>query len=205
MKDGKQMIEDRRSVNFFNPNRELPQETLEEIINLAVLAPSAFNLQPWRIIAVKSPNGKQRLHTVANKQDKILEAPVTLILVGNRSGYEAENPAWSELAVMLQDEDKVKGMQQFAKSLYGTSEETRTKFAESNTGLLAMSIMYAAKYFGVESHAMSGLDFARLKTEFSLTENEDAVMLIALGYFDENKALYPRRQRLGYAEMVEEV
>lgn len=205
MMDGKQIFEERRSINFFDSNREIPQETLEDIIDLAAFAPSAFNLQPWRIIAVKSPAGKQRLYGVANKQDKILEAPVTLIIVGNRSGYEVKNPAWSELTTMLQDEERVKGMQQFAYSLYGTSEERRIKFAESNAGLLAMSIMYTAKYYDVESHAMSGVDFAALKAEFSLTENEDAVMLIALGYFDKTKTLYPRRNRLGYADIVEEI
>ncbi len=205
MIDGKQIMTERRSVNFFDPKRELPWSTLEAIIDLAVLAPSAFNLQPWRIIAVKSPEAKKRLYRKANNQDKILEAPVTLIIVGDRSAFGAENPAWEELSAMLKDEARIKGMQAFAKSLYGTSDERRVKFAESNAGLLAMSIMYAAKYYDVDSHPMSGIDFAGIKAEFSLKNDEEAVMLIGLGYFDTAKQLYPRRSRLGYAQLVEEV
>lgn len=205
MSDVKQSMEARRSVNFFDPAQDLSPATLQSIINLAVLAPSAFNLQPWRIIAVKSPEGKQRLYAKANKQDKILEAPVTLIMVGDRSGYETANPAWAELGDMLHDEAKVQGSQQFARALYGTSEERRIKFAESNTALLAMSIMYAAQYYHVDSHPMSGIDFAGIKDEFSLKDTEEVVLLIALGHFDAAKSLYPRRKRRGYQEIVEEV
>ncbi|MDR3588224.1 MAG: nitroreductase family protein [Negativicutes bacterium] len=205
MIDGKQIVTERRAVNFFDPKRELPQATLEAIINLAVLAPSAFNLQPWRIVAVKSPEAKQRLFRQANNQDKILEAPVTLIIIGDRSAFAAENPAWEELAAMLQDDARLKGLQSFAKSLYGTSDERRVKFAESNAGLLAMSIMYAAKYYDVDSHPMSGIDFAGIKAEFSLKADEEAVMLIGLGYLDPAKKLFPRRKRLGYGEIVQEV
>lgn len=203
--DVKQVIEERRSVNFFDPQQSIQQSTLESIINLAVLAPSAFNLQPWRIIAVKSQEGKRQLYNKANNQDKILEAPVTLIVIGDRSGYVPENPAWNELSVMLQDEERLKGSQTFAEDLYGSSEERRIKFAESNAGLLAMSIMYAAKCYKVDSHPMSGIDFAGIKAEFALKESEEVVMLIALGYFDSTKTLYPRRKRRGYAEIVQEM
>lgn len=203
--DGKKLAEERRSINFFDPNKKIPQSTLEAIVNLAVLAPSAFNLQPWRIIAVKSESAKQRLYALANKQDKILAAPVTLIIIGDRAGFRPENPSWQELAQMLQNDEKLKGTQAFAKILYGSDNERSVKFAESNAGLLAMSLMYAAKYYGVDSHSMSGIDFAGIKTEFGLNTEEEAVMLIALGYFDSTQSLYPRRSRRGYSEIVEEV
>lgn len=202
--EARRIFEDRRAVNFFDPKQELAPSTLQAIVNLAVLAPSAFNLQPWRIIAVKSPEAKQRLYGKASNQAKILEAPATLIIVGDRAGYEGQNPVWDELAA-TQSPEKIKETQQFAQMLYGSSEERRIKFAESNAGLLAMSIMYAAKCFGVDSHPMSGIDFAGIKQEFSLRETEEAVMLVALGYFDTSKTLYPRRKRRGYADIVEEV
>jgi len=201
--EARRIFEERRAVNFFDPKQELESSTLQAIINLAVLAPSAFNLQPWRVIAVKSAAGKQRLYHQASNQAKILEAPVTLIIIGDRAGYEAGNPVWDELADM-QTPEKLKETQDFARLLYGTSEERRIKFAESNAGLLAMSIMYAAKCFGVDSHPMSGIDFSGIKTEFSLQAAEEAVMLVALGYFDHSKTLYPRRKRRGYADIVEE-
>ena len=47
----KTLFNERRSVNHFDKNRSIDKKLLEEIVNLAVMAPSAFNLQPWRIVA----------------------------------------------------------------------------------------------------------------------------------------------------------
>lgn len=196
------IFENRRSVNFFNPAKDVSEETLKNIIDLAVYAPSAFNLQPWRVIAVRSEEAKEKLFQHANQQGKVKEAPVSLIVIGDRAGYVESNPVWSELKEMV-GEEGAQGAMSAAAFLYGSSEERQIKFAESNAGLLAMSIMYAAQSFGVDSHAMSGIDFAGLKSAFSLSDSEEVVMVIPLGHFDEEKTLYPRRLRRGFDQIVE--
>ncbi|MBU3093381.1 nitroreductase family protein [Clostridium sp. CF011] len=202
----KEVFENRRAINFFDVNKGLEEGTLKDIINLAVLAPSAFNLQPWEIIAVKSKEAKEKLYKLSSSQPKILEAPATLIIVGNKTGYDETNPTWKDMLKLFGgDKEKLAGTQGFAHSLYGTSEENKLKFAESNAGLLAMSIMYAAKNLGVDSHPMSGMDFEGVRKEFGLDENKTVVMLISLGYLDESKTLYPRAYRRGYDEIVKEV
>lgn len=200
----KKAYEQRRAVNSFDAAKPLPQPLLKEIIDTAVLAPSAFNLQPWRIIAVTSEESKQKLHPLAFGQPKILEAPATLILIGDREAYGPENSVWEELRSFAGEEGTA-GAMGMAAQLYGTSEERKVKFAESNTGLLGMSIMYAAQALGVDSHPMSGMDFQAIKEAFALKESEDVVMLIALGYRDEAKELYPRRLRKGWSEIVTEL
>ena len=72
----KDVVSKRRSVNFFDPNRELDLKLFEDIVNESVLAPSAFNLQPWEIIAVRSTEAKEKLFTACN-QPKIKEASMT--------------------------------------------------------------------------------------------------------------------------------
>ncbi len=204
MTDLKQIFEARRAVNFFDTKKNLSEEVLEKIINLAVTAPSAFNLQPWGIIAVKSTEAKQKLFDLSNKQPKILEAPVTLVITGNRAGYDESNPIWADFESML-GKEKADGYKQFAASLYGSTLERKVKFAESNAGLLAMSIMYAAKYYGVDSHPASGVDFDGIKKEFNIEGENEVVMIICLGYFDQTKTLYPRSRRFDYKELVKEI
>ena len=68
-----------------------------------------------------------------------------------------------------------------------------------------MSIMYSAKYYGVDSHPMSGIDFEDIRKEFGLSDNKTIVMLISLGYFDESKELYPRWGRKMYDKVVTEI
>lgn len=197
------LYNERRSVSFFNKNKDISANTLKEIINLAVLAPSAFNLQPWRIIVVKTDESKKKLFDLSNKQDKVLEAPATLIIIGNKEGYSDANPVWVEMLTTLGgNKAVVDGAKQAAAFLYGSTDERKLKFAESNAGLLAMSIMYAAKALGVDSHPMSGIDFEGIHKAFNLAPAENVVMTIGLGYFDETKELYPRRPRREFDEIA---
>ncbi|WP_202117310.1 nitroreductase family protein [Clostridium chromiireducens] len=202
----KEIFEERRSINFFDTEKSLDDNLLKDIIYLAALAPSAFNLQPWEIVAVKSKEAKEKLYKLSSNQPKVLEAPVTLIIAGDKNGYDKSNPIWDIFLKNFNgDEEKLANVQGYAYSLYGTSDERKIKFAESNAALLAMSIMYAAKSFGVDSHPMSGIDFEGIKKEFELDDNKTVVMTIALGYLDETKTLYPRAYRKNYEEIVKEV
>ena len=144
--DTKILYNERRSVGHFDKTRSIDEALLKNIIDMAVLAPSGFNLQPWRIIAVKSAEGKKKLQELSNNQEKVSESSVTLIVIGDREGYDENNPVWEE---MLQSTggnvEMVSGARKAAAYLYGTSEERKIKFAESNAGLLAMSLMIAAQ------------------------------------------------------------
>jgi nitroreductase len=199
----KKLFNERRSVNHFDTNRTIDETLLKEIVDLAVLAPSAFNLQPWRIIAIKSNEAKQKLRELSSNQEKVTEASVTLIVVGNKEGYADSNPVWDEMLQSVGgNTDMVAGAKGAAAYLYGTSEERKLKFAESNAGLLAMSLMISAQEFGVDSHPMSGMDFDGIHKAFGFAEGETAVMLICLGYFDATKQLYPRRPRRSFEQIT---
>lgn len=201
--DTKTLLNERRSVNFFDSSKKIALPKLEEIINLAVQAPSAFNLQPWRILAVESEEAKQKLRALSNNQEKVTDASVTLVIIGNKAGYDDSNPVWEEMLQSVGGNvEMVRGAKQAAAWLYGTSDERKVKFAESNAGLLAMSLMIAAQELGVDSHAMSGIDFEGIHSEFGLAPDESVVMLVCLGYFDTSRQLYPRRPRRLFNEIA---
>jgi len=199
----KKLFTERRSVNYFDKNKKFSRETLKEIINLAINAPSAFNLQPWRIIIAETDDAKETLTKLAFNQEKVKDAAYTLIIVGNKNGWDNSNPVWEEMLQSVGgNKQMVDGAKQSATFLYGSDEIRKIKFADSNASLLAMSIMLAAKEFGIDSHPMSGMDFDGIHKEFGLAEHESLVMLITLGYRDESKDLYPRRPRLDFEKIT---
>lgn len=201
--DAKTIFNERRAVGSFDTTKKVAQSVIKEIVNMAVLAPSAFNLQPWRIIVVQSDEKKQSLFELANKQEKVLEASANLILVGNKEGYAASNPVWNEFFETVgKNEEVLKATQGAAAYLYGSSEEGKSKFAESNVGLLAMALMIAAKEYGVDTHPMSGLDFGGVHKAFDLAPEEVVVMNIAIGYAKSDAEFHPRRPRRGFEDIV---
>lgn len=204
MKSFIDIAKERRSVHFFDTNKELEDKTLRDIIDLASYTPSAYNLQPWSVIAVKSKEAKEKLYNLAFKQPKILEAPVTLIITGDRNGFSPDNKMWDVIANKL-GEDFAKQGQQGCEFLHGANDERRISFAVRNASLYSMSLMYAAKAYGVESHPISGLVFEEVKKAFNVPESHDVVMALSLGYFDDSKELYEQAKRLKYDDVVTEV
>jgi nitroreductase len=49
-------IQERKSIRAFKPD-SIPKEKIEEILRLAIHAPSAINLQPWEFLVV---SGEER-------------------------------------------------------------------------------------------------------------------------------------------------
>lgn len=58
---------ERRSINFFEQNAEIPDDKIKEIISIANTAPSSFNMQPWEVIVVKSKEKKKDFERVCNE------------------------------------------------------------------------------------------------------------------------------------------
>lgn len=54
------VIEERRSVRHYN-NRKLERKTIEDILEYAILAPSAKNRQPWHFVIVEDQNRKEHI------------------------------------------------------------------------------------------------------------------------------------------------
>ncbi|MDQ7082477.1 MAG: nitroreductase family protein [Aquificota bacterium] len=82
------IIKERRSVTFFDPRREVPDEVIKEILNTAALTPSGYNLQPWEVIVVKSKEKKKKLRKICYDQAKVEEASANIVLIANLKAAE---------------------------------------------------------------------------------------------------------------------
>jgi nitroreductase len=88
------LIKSRVSANSFDTTRALSEADVAELVDLATHAPSAFNVQNWRFVAVRSAQAKARLHPLAYGQQKVLYAPVTFIVCGLQGEDELVAPSF---------------------------------------------------------------------------------------------------------------
>ncbi|MEM4221833.1 MAG: nitroreductase family protein [archaeon] len=73
-----EVLEKRRSVRKFK-EKEIPSEILEKILYSSNLAPSAGNLQAYKIYVVKDKETKKEIADAAYGQEFIAEAPIVLV------------------------------------------------------------------------------------------------------------------------------
>ncbi len=205
--DFKDVINGRRSVNFFDPQRPVPDELLEEMIGLASLAPSSFNLQPWNLILVRDPERKRRLQKLAWDQPKISEAPVVLVVLADRSAWQSGHPVvernFEEMVASGRlGRDQRQWFDDARMDLYGQSLEKQQAFANKNTGFFAMALMLAAKHLGLDTHPMDGFDHQAVRELFKVPERYWIPLLLAVGYFKAGETLLPPKWRKSVPEIV---
>jgi len=200
-----QTIKERRSINFFETGKSISEDNIRELLELANLAPSSMNLQPWRVVVVRDPERKKILRKCAFDQPKAQEASVVLIIIADPKGVE-ENlgnvlDSWQALGFIKPEmRDTYTGM---VKNLYDTEDSLKRKlFAVKNTSLFAMNLMLAAKGLGLETHPMDGFDEDCLKKEFNIPADKIIPMLITVGYLRQGITLLPRAFRRKIEDFV---
>jgi nitroreductase len=178
----------RRATRQFDPGRPLPDELLKRILHLATLAPSGYNLQPWRFIVVRSERNRRKLRGCANGQPKVTEAPVVLIVLGYHHPHRSDLAAVVEMQVRL-GTIPPEGAAELRARASRTMERVadRAVWATRSTMLAAATLMIAAEALGVNSAPLEGFDPAKLKEAFGVPDDHTVCCLIALGFAAEAK------------------
>ncbi|HDM45235.1 MAG TPA: nitroreductase family protein, partial [Candidatus Bathyarchaeota archaeon] len=76
-------IKGRRSVRAFL-QKPVPDSLVKKVLESAIYAPSAGNIQPWEFIIVREQRTKERLAEAALGQYFIAEAPVVIVVCANQ-------------------------------------------------------------------------------------------------------------------------
>ncbi|RKS07339.1 nitroreductase [Nocardiopsis sp. Huas11] len=193
-------IRARRSIRRFRPE-PLPDALLDELLDLAVEAPSSWNFQSRSVVAVTSPEGREALARAAGGQEQPRRAPVTLVFVAECEAwrhdlsdvYETalERGAWSpEFAEMT----ATAGID-FQRDL--DARGLAREYAVKDAMLAASFAMLAAADAGLATSPMNGWDEAEVKKAIGADHRDDLAiaLLLSIGYPAETRAHPGRRPR----------
>lgn len=179
MKDAIAIIHERTSVNHFDPGKSISEDEIRQLIADATEAPSSFDIQHWRFIAVTDPEKKKLLQAAAHNQPKVGQASATIIVLGDLRGYE-------KLENILQRSPNTQAAAaasgQRAAQAYSHNPQFQRDEAIRSGALAAMTFMIAAQARGYVTGPMIGFDPEQVKKLFSISDRYVPVMLITLGY-----------------------
>lgn len=168
----KNAIEKRRSVRKYK-NRELSDFIINELIEAARLAPSAYNAQPTKLIILKSKEIKRKLEEdKIFKQSFVCEAPVIIVFLGDPNVYPK-----GRLEATYSNPSEIAG---------DVGAVRDVSIAAQNLVLRAMDLGLGTCYIGL---------IAREKFKHLLNLPEDYVLPFAIiaGYPDEKPKASPRK------------
>lgn len=182
-----QVLREARTHNVWR-ERDVPDDTLHQIVDLAKLGPTSANLSPARFLFVKSRAAKERLkpHLSEGNRDKTMKAPVCVII-----GYDLD--FHHHLPKLFPHTD--------ARSWFEGKPKKIAENAFRNGTLQGAYLIMAARALGLDCGPMSGFDNAGVDKEFFAGTNIKSNFLCSLGYGDAS-VLFPRSPRFDFDEMA---
>ena len=156
----KELVEARQSDRKYDPDRPVPREVVERILEMARLAPSGTNSQPWHFVIVDEPE----------LRDQVASAVASTVLGGmNKFAYAAP-----VLIVMVEEPGNFEGK--------AGSFLLNKHLAAYDLGIAASYITLAATEEGLGSCIMGWVNESKLRNILGVPKSKHIPLVISLGY-----------------------
>lgn len=186
----------RRSVKHYDPKHVMTDDERRKLIEAAMQAPTAFNIQHWRFVVVDDPALRAEIRKSAWDQSQVTDASMLIVLCGDVSAWTKDPGRYWKTAP--------EGVREFmTKAIHGYYEgrpQVQRDEVMRSAGLVAQTIMLAAKDMGYDSCPMDGFDFDAVGKLIRLPADHAIGMMIAVG--KSIKPAQPKGGQLPWEDIV---
>lgn len=194
--DTLEAIRSRRAVRAFDPQQRLSAAEQRELLELAMLSPTAFNLQHWRFLVVEDAELRRQLRAVAWDQPQVTDAGLLVLLCADLASWEKQAArVWQDAPQAVRD-----ALLPAIDGIFRGQAQNQRDEAMRSCGIAAQTLMLAARGMGYDSCPMDGFDFAAVARLINLPADHCIGLMLAIGRGIAPAA--PRIGRLGYDEVV---
>lgn len=186
----------RRAVKWYDPEHRMPEETFRTLMEHAIQAPTAFNIQNWRFVRITDHAQRQAIRAVAWDQAQVTDASELLVLCfDNRAWDRTPGRYWRNAPQEVQD-----FLLPALAEYYRDKPDIERDEGMRSCGLAGMTIMLLARELGYESCPMDGFDYAAVGRIINLPQDHTIAFMIAIG--KGTKAPWPKPGQLPLAEVL---
>lgn len=189
-------IRTRRAIKGYDTQHSLSREEKDELLKLALLAPTAFNLQHVRLVEVSDPALRQQIREVAWNQAQVTEASMLVVVCTRLDAWEQDAArVWADAPQPVQE-----FMAGAIDNYYRGKPQVQRDETMRSCGLVAQTLMLAARGRGLDSCPMDGFDFDAVAKLINLPENHVIGLMVAVG--KQAVEAKPRIGKLAFDEAV---
>jgi nitroreductase len=166
----------RRSIRDYRPE-PIERGEILEILALAGRAPSAWNLQPWRFVAVVEPETRAALQGAAFGQPQVGRAPAVIVV------YSDMVDALGRLDDMLPagEAAREKTRSNILNYFASLNSAQRDAWGRGQANIALGYLLLVLESRGYGSSPMLGFDPARVKALLGLPDHVEVAALVAFG------------------------
>ena len=189
-------IRARRSVKHYDENYTMSAEKIEELLSLAILSPTAFNIQNWRFVTVADPELRKQIREVSWDQSQVTDTSLFIIMCADLKSWEKQPERyWVNAPQEVQD-----FMLPAIDDYYRDKDQVQRDEAMRSCGIAAQTLILAAKTLGYDSCPVDGFDYEKVGQLINLPDDHVIAMFVAIG--KGTKEPWPRPGQLSLDEVV---
>ena len=170
-------IKSRRAIKAFDPSHRISKDETEQLLSLALLSPTSFNIQNWRFLMVCDPELRRQIRAVAWDQAQVTDASLLIVLTADLKSWAKEPARYWRNAPQPVQEFILPAIEQF----YNGHEQVQRDEAMRSCGIVAMTLMLAAQEMGYASCPMVGFDFDKVGKLINLPVDHVVAMFVTIG------------------------
>lgn len=173
----KECIKSRRSVKHYDAQHTMTKDEIDELLSLAVLSPTAFNIQNWRFVVVSDPALREKIRAESWDQSQVTDTSMFVILCADLQSWQKEPERyWRNAPQEVQD-----FLLPAIDGYYRGKDQVQRDEAMRSCGIAAQTLMLAAKSMGYDSCPMDGFDFDKVGELINLPDDHVIAMYVAIG------------------------
>lgn len=188
-------IRTRRAIKHYDASHRMTPEEERQLFELAMHAPTAFNIQHWRFVNVKDPELRKQIRAVAWDQAQVTDASLLIVLCANLKAWTTPERYWSGAPQPVQD-----FLVPAIRTYYEGKPQVERDEVMRSCGIAAQTLMLAATAMGYASCPMDGFDFDAVAKLINLPADHAIAMFVAIGKGTQDA--WPRQGQIPYEEAV---
>jgi nitroreductase len=170
-------IRARRAIKWYDPEHQMPEETFIKLMEHAILAPTAFNIQNWRFVRVTDPEQRKAIRAVAWDQSQVTDASELLVLCFDNKCWQRDPQRYWRKAPQEVQDFLVPAIDDY----YRDKPQVERDEGMRSCGLVGQTIMLMALELGYQSCPMDGFDYDEVAKIINLPEDHNIAFMIAIG------------------------
>jgi nitroreductase len=189
-------IRSRRSVKHYDAEHIMSADEIDELLSLAILSPTAFNIQNWRFVTVADPELRKQIREVSWDQSQVTDTSLFIIMCADLKSWEKQPERYWVNAPQEVQEFMLPAIDDY----YRGKDQVQRDEAMRSCGIAAQTLILAAKALGYDSCPMDGFDYEKVGQLINLPDNHVIAMFVAIG--KGTKEPWPRPGQLSLDEVV---
>ena len=178
----KELLMSRYATKKFD-GRVIDDSKIDQLFDMIRYAPSALNLQPWKVKVVTDVETKKKLSAASMEQAQINSCSHLLVFCADTNLNEKAEKITQLMEKVGVPDENLKQFQDVM-NIFLSNYDNKTGITEAqyNVFIAAITAIYAAKSLGIDSCPMQGFSAEAYSEILNIPQSIVPTILVPIGY-----------------------